>query len=37
MAKAGYPIIELKSMGMTLEEVFLQVVTEDGKEVGYKS
>lgn len=34
MAKAGYPIIELKSMGMTLEEIFLQVVTEDVKEVG---
>jgi ABC-2 type transport system ATP-binding protein len=34
MAKAGYPIIELKSMGMTLEEIFLQVVTEDEKEVG---
>ncbi|NSW90028.1 MAG: ABC transporter ATP-binding protein [Firmicutes bacterium] len=33
MAKAGYPIIELKSLGMTLEEIFLQVVTEEGKEV----
>lgn len=34
MAKVGYPIIELKSMGMTLEEIFLQVVTEDEEEVG---
>ncbi len=33
MAKAGYPIIELKSAGMTLEDIFLQVVTEDKKEV----
>ncbi|HOJ10515.1 MAG TPA: ABC transporter ATP-binding protein [Clostridiales bacterium] len=33
MAKAGYPIMELKSLGMTLEEIFLQVVTEE-KEVG---
>lgn len=33
MAKAGYPIVELKSLGMTLEEIFLQVVTEEGKEV----
>ena len=32
MAKVGYPIIELKSLGMTLEEIFLQVVTEEGKE-----
>jgi len=33
MAKAGYPIIELKSVGMTLEEIFLQVVTKEEKEV----
>jgi ABC-2 type transport system ATP-binding protein len=32
MAKAGYPILELKSLGMSLEDIFLQVVTE-GKEV----
>ncbi|MCX8129094.1 MAG: ABC transporter ATP-binding protein [Clostridia bacterium] len=33
MAKAGYPIIELKSMDMTLEDIFLQLTTEE-KEVG---
>lgn len=33
MAKLGYPIIELKSVGMTLEDIFLQVVTEEPKEV----
>ena len=33
MAKLGYPIIELKSMDMTLEDIFLQLVTEE-KEVG---
>ena len=27
MAKAGYPIIELKSMDMTLEDIFLKVIT----------
>jgi ABC-2 type transport system ATP-binding protein len=32
MSKAGYPILELKSMSMSLEEIFLQVVTEE-KEV----
>ncbi len=33
MAKLGYPIIEMKSMDMTLEDIFLQLVTEE-KEVG---
>lgn len=33
MAKAGYPILELKSMDMTLEDIFLSVTTEE-KEVG---
>jgi ABC-2 type transport system ATP-binding protein len=33
MAKAGYPIIELKSMDLSLEDIFLQIVTEE-KEVG---
>lgn len=32
MAKAGYPILELKSMDMTLEDIFLSVTTEE-KEV----
>jgi ABC-2 type transport system ATP-binding protein len=32
MAKVGYPIIEMKSMDMTLEEIFLQIVTQE-KEV----
>jgi len=32
MAKAGYPILELKSLGMSLEEIFLQLTTEE-KEV----
>ncbi len=32
MAKLGYPIIELKSMDMTLEDIFLQITTEE-KEV----
>ncbi len=32
MAKGGYPILELKSMDMTLEDIFLQVVTNE-KEV----
>ncbi|MCX7841840.1 MAG: ABC transporter ATP-binding protein [Clostridia bacterium] len=29
MAKAGYPIIELKSMDMTLEDIFLHLVTDE--------
>lgn len=33
MAKAGYPIIELRSMDMTLEDIFLTLTTEK-KEVG---
>mgnify|MGYP000882034613 FL=1 len=33
MAKAGYPIMELKSLGMSLEEIFLQVITDE-EEVG---
>lgn len=33
MAKLGYPIIELKTSGMTLEDIFLQIVTQE-KEVG---
>jgi len=33
MAKAGYPIIELRSLDLSLEEVFLQLTTEE-KEVG---
>lgn len=33
MAKLGYPIIEMKSMDMTLEDIFLQIVTKE-KEVG---
>ncbi len=33
MAKAGYPIIELKSMDMSLEDIFLQLTTQE-KEVG---
>lgn len=32
MAKLGYPIIELKGVGMTLEDIFLQIVTQE-KEV----
>lgn len=32
MAKAGYPIIEMKSLNMTLEDIFLQVTTQE-KEV----
>lgn len=34
MAKAGFPILELKSMNLSLEDVFLQVVTNENKEVG---
>jgi ABC-2 type transport system ATP-binding protein len=33
LAKLGYPILELKSMGMSLEDIFLQIVTQE-KEVG---
>lgn len=33
MAKLGYPIIELKTTGMSLEDIFLQIVTQE-KEVG---
>ena len=33
MAKLGYPIIELKSLSLSLEEIFLQIVTQE-KEVG---
>lgn len=29
MAKAGYPILELKSMDMTLEDIFLQLTTDE--------
>ncbi len=29
MAKVGYPIIELKPMDMTLEDIFLQITTEE--------
>lgn len=32
MAKLGYPIIELKSIGMSLEDIFLEIVTQE-KEV----
>jgi len=32
MARLGYPIIELKSLSMSLEDIFLQIVTEE-KEV----
>lgn len=32
MAKAGYPIIELKSLNLSLEEIFLQLTTKE-KEV----
>lgn len=33
MAKAGHPIIELKSLDMSLEDIFLQITTQE-KEVG---
>lgn len=33
MAKAGYPIIEMRSLDMTLEDIFLQITTHE-KEVG---
>lgn len=29
MAKAGYPILELKSMDMSLEDIFIQLVTDE--------
>ncbi|MCX7711734.1 MAG: ABC transporter ATP-binding protein [Clostridia bacterium] len=29
MAKAGYPILELKSMDMSLEDIFLQLTTDE--------
>jgi hypothetical protein len=29
MAKLGYPIIELRSEGMSLEDIFLHIVTEE--------
>lgn len=32
MAKAGYPILELKSLDLTLEDIFLQITTQE-KEV----
>lgn len=31
LAKAGYPIMELRSIGYSLEEVFLQLTTEEDK------
>jgi ABC-2 type transport system ATP-binding protein len=33
MAKNGYPILELRSMSMSLEEIFMQVVTEEKEAV----
>jgi ABC-2 type transport system ATP-binding protein len=33
MSKLGYPIIELKSLSLSLEDIFLQIVTQE-KEVG---
>lgn len=33
LAKMGYPIMELKSMDLTLEDIFLQITTQE-KEVG---
>jgi ABC-2 type transport system ATP-binding protein len=32
LAEVGYPILELKSLGLSLEDVFLQLTTEE-KEV----
>ncbi len=29
MAKSGYPILELRSLDMSLEDIFLQIVTEE--------
>jgi ABC-2 type transport system ATP-binding protein len=34
MSKAGYPILELRSLNLSLEDIFLQVVTTENKEVG---
>lgn len=33
MAKLGYPIIELRSMDMTLEDIFLQIITQEKEAV----
>ena len=33
LASAGYPILELKSMNLSLEEVFLHLTTTEAKEV----
>jgi len=33
LAAAGYPILELRSMNLSLEEVFLQLTTTEAKEV----
>lgn len=32
LASAGYPILELKSLNLSLEEIFLQLTTTEGKE-----
>lgn len=32
LAKVGYPILELKSLDMTLEDIFLQIVTQEKEE-----
>lgn len=32
LASAGYPILELKSLSLTLEEIFLQLTTTEAKE-----
>jgi len=32
MAKAGYPILEMRSLNLSLEEIFLQVVTTEQEE-----
>jgi ABC-2 type transport system ATP-binding protein len=32
MSKLGYPIIELKSLAMSLEDIFLQIVTKEKEE-----
>ncbi|MCX7921166.1 MAG: ABC transporter ATP-binding protein [Clostridia bacterium] len=34
MAKLGYPILELKSLNLSLEDIFLQLTTTEEKEVG---
>ena len=33
MAKLGFPIMELRSMDMTLEDIFLQIVTQEKEDV----